>query len=164
MNLFLNPERSEGTSQLRGKCPAFSRLWKGLSPCEAVFERVPERDLVLAEAPAEQHLLVAPERREVDKPFVQILDEQPELLESRGAANDLRRLSVDCRLQLIDLVRSHTAAVAGNLGRDPRVTNGRDRERAAVRDHLLDERAHSRQQLVRLRRCEVAIGHGYMFS
>ncbi len=59
---------------------------------------MPESDLLLAETPAEQHLLAAPQRREVDQTLVEILDQQAQFLECRGAANDLRRLCVDRRL------------------------------------------------------------------
>src|SRR2546423_3336116 len=125
---------------------------------------MPESDLALAETPAEQHLLAAPQRREVDQTLVEILDEQAQLLKCRGAATALCRLFVDRRLQLVDFVRPYTAPIADDLGRDPSVANRCDGKRPPVGDHLLDEETHRWEKLIRLVHREVAIGHGYMFS
>src|SRR5205085_11948699 len=99
---------------------SISRLRQRSTSCEAVLERVPEGDLVLAEPPAEQDLFITPEGGKVDEALVEILDEQSQLLQRRGAANDFDCLLVDRRLQLVDLVRPDAAAVAGDLRRDPR--------------------------------------------
>src|SRR5437763_15828538 len=143
-DLFLNPGRSDGRHQCgrNGNAQHFSRLWERASSCEAVLDRVPEPDLVLAEPPAEQHLLVAASRREVDQALVEILDEDPERLQRLDAPHDLRRFSVDRRLQPVDLVRADTAAVGRDRRGGPGGPDWRARGRAPVRDRLLDERAH----------------------
>src|SRR5881394_1722809 len=165
-DLFLNSERSNGCHQCGATENAqhFSRLWERASSCEAVLDRVPEPDLVLAEPPAEQHLLVAASRREVDQALVEILDEDPERLQRLDAPYDLRRFGVDRRLQSVDLVRADTAAVGRDRRGNPGVPHCRERERAPVRDRLLDERPYLRQELVRLVSREIAIRHAYMFS
>jgi len=59
---------------------------------------VPIGDLVLAQLPTQKDFFVAPERREINKSLVEILDEQPQLLQVRDAADDLGGLIVDSRL------------------------------------------------------------------
>jgi hypothetical protein len=59
---------------------------------------VPIGDLVLAQLPAQEDFFVAPKGREINKPLVEILDEQPQLLQLRDAADDLGGLIVDSRL------------------------------------------------------------------
>jgi len=49
---------------------------------------VPEPDLCLAQAPAEQNLLVAAPRGKVDEPVIEVLDERARLVDPRDAARD----------------------------------------------------------------------------
>src|SRR5437763_17009359 len=120
---------------------------------------MPEGHFVLAELPAEQDLLVAAPGRKVDETLVQVLDEHAERVELLDAVRDLGRLALDRRSELVDLVRPDTTAVAGDLGGDASVADGRDGEQPAVGDHLLRKRAHLRQELVCLFGREIAFGH-----
>src|SRR5207244_829675 len=61
---------------------------EGPSPREALFEAVPEANLILAQAPAEQDLLALSLRGEVDEPLVEVLHETARLVDPRHAACD----------------------------------------------------------------------------
>src|SRR5437763_8152648 len=52
-----------------------------LSPGEAVLVAVPEADLVLAELPAQQHVLAVPHRGEVHEARVEVLDDHAQRLD-----------------------------------------------------------------------------------
>src|SRR5437763_16119176 len=59
---------------------------EGLPPREPVVEAVPVADLVLAEVPAEEHLLAVTERGEVDQARVEVLHlhaERPDRIDRR---------------------------------------------------------------------------------
>src|SRR5919199_264346 len=113
---------------------------------------MPEGDLVLAKPPAEQHLFLSAPGGKVDEALVEILDENTERAQRLDGVRNLRRLALDHSAQLVDLVRPDPAAVACDLRGYSSMPDGRDGEQAAVRDHLLHERAHLREQLVRLLR------------
>src|SRR5262245_1315480 len=68
--------------QLRRRRWGSSELGERPPAGEAVLVGMPPLDPLLPELPAEQHgLAVGAERREVDEAGIQVLDEQPELLE-----------------------------------------------------------------------------------
>jgi hypothetical protein len=142
----------------------FSRLRKRLPSCEALVERVPEGDFVLAQPPAEEHLLVPAPSRKIDEALIEILDENAERLQFLDAVHDAFGLGLDRLLQRVHLMRPDAAAVPGDLGRDPAMTDRGNRERTPMRDHALGEQANRREQLICLFRREVAIRHGYIFD
>src|SRR5262245_57892374 len=126
---------------------------KRLAAREALLQAVPVPDLVLAEAPAEEHLLALAPRREVD---------EPRLVDTRHAAGDARHLLVQPLLHVLQLLRLDVAPVA----RDPLVQRRLQllqlEERTAVLDQLLGQRPHLPQRLVRLFSREVARRHTNM--
>ena len=114
------------------------------------------RDLGLAQPPAEEHLLAAPKRREVDEAGVDVLDDRADAVDAVHAARDPDPRLLEQRGERGELLRVDRAAVA----RDPR------RKLAAlglcaplrppVLDELLDERPDLLQQRSRLLGREVA--------
>jgi hypothetical protein len=75
-------------------------------------------DLLLAELPAEQHLLAVPKRREVDEARVEVLDDRAALVDRVHSSCDLDAL-VPLRLfELGELARVDAAAVAGDALRE----------------------------------------------
>src|SRR3954453_15472679 len=101
---------------------------QGFPAGEALLEAVPEADLVLAEVPAEQHLLVAAKSRKVDQAAVEVLYEHAEPLEALHAFGDRLALTLELLLERPRLLRVEVAAVAGDpLGelRPPRRGRGR---------------------------------------
>src|ERR1044071_8421011 len=88
---------------------------QGFPAREALFEAVPEADLVLADLPAEQDFLaVRPQRREVDQAAVEILHLHPELLQQGHSSSDRLGLPLELALQLTGLLWVEVAAVAGD--------------------------------------------------
>src|SRR5262249_26057310 len=102
----------------------------------------PVADLVLADVPAEQHLVAAAERRKVDEATVEILYLDPELGDRLHAPRDLRHRLVDAILELLCVARRQPAAVACDDA--PKLLELRPcfGELAASGDHPLGERPH----------------------
>src|SRR5262245_20590228 len=130
------------------------------SPCEPVLERMPVGDLVLAELPAEQDLLVTAERREVDEPLVRVLDLGAEPVDSVHALGDSARLLADLRLHAGQLAGIEVAAVARDRRRQVRATGDDHAELAAMVDHLLDEGSHLLEGRIGLVGREMTRRHG----
>src|SRR5437868_46915 len=137
--------------------PGTGRLFErqGAPAGEAVLESVPVPDLVLAEVPAEEHLLAAAKRREVDQPGVEILHLRTELLDAVDALGDPVGRGAYLLLDRRELRRLDPAAVAADARGDPLLPLLRRNELAPPLDHLLDERPDLRERGVRLLRCEV---------
>ena len=155
-----------GQARFAANSGAVSRSAKRLPSCEALLERVPEGDFVLAQPPAEEHLLVPAPSGKIDEALIEILDDNAERLQFLDAVHNPfgLGLGLDHRLQRVHLMRPDAAAVPGDLGCDPAVTDRGNRERTPMRDHALGEQANRREQLIRLFRREVAIRHGYIFD
>src|SRR4029078_13126440 len=86
---------------------------------EAFFEAVPERDLVLADLPAEQHFLAVAQRGEVEETAVQVLHLDAELLELLDAAGDRLALALELLLERAGLLGIEVAAVSRDLLHEP---------------------------------------------
>ena len=123
---------------------------------------MPEADLVLAEAPAEQDLFALSLRGEVDEPLVEVLHEPARFVDPRHAARDPGHRHVQLLLHVLQLVRLDIASVARDPGRQRGLPLLQLDERAAVLDELLGQRPHLAESLVRLVRCEVAGRHARM--
>jgi Mannosyltransferase (PIG-V) len=115
---------------------------------------MPVRDLRLSDLPAEQHVLVAPARREVHEPLVEVLYLDAEVVELLHGVCDAGQLALDLLGGLAHLARRKIAAVAGDPCHELRLLRLRGKKRAAVSDHAFGERTHLCQRVVRLRRCE----------
>src|SRR5262245_14561154 len=138
------------------------RALERLPAREAFVEAVPEPDLLLAEAPAEQNLLVGAARGKVDEPGVQILDKRPNLLDPGDAPRDPRDLLVQLLLDLLQLVRLDVAAVPRDPRGERRLSLLQLDERPPVADQFLGERPHFPERLVRLLDREVPRLHARM--
>lgn len=123
---------------------------------------MPVLDLLLAEPPAEQHLLAAAAGGEVDETAVDVLDDRADLVDRLDAAREARGRRLDPPLERLQLARLDAPTVAGDPGCQLRLTLLRLGERAAVLDHPLRERLHGDERAIRLLRGEVASSHeGY---
>jgi hypothetical protein len=111
---------------------------------------VPERNLGLADLPAEQDVLLPVLRRKVEQPFVEILHLHSGLVDPANAVRDPVQLPSDLLRRIAHLTRREIAPVARDLRDELRLTDLGIRERAAVRDHPLGERAQLGKGLVRL--------------
>ena len=111
---------------------------------------MPVRHLGLAETPAEENVLAVAAGGEVDQPGVEILHLDAELLDRANGLGDGRRLHLDLTGQLGQLARRHAAAVPRDRGQRGRAPGLGGRERAAVLDHLFDERTHLGERPIRL--------------
>src|SRR5207253_994768 len=83
--------------------------------CEAFFQPVPERNVVLAEPPAEQDLLALAPRRKVDEPLVEVLDDRAAPVDLVHAARNSDPLALDFGLDVCQPLRVDTSAVASDL-------------------------------------------------
>src|SRR5437588_9250421 len=105
------------TATITSRCqratgPDFALERKLLPAGEAFLEAVPVADLVLAELPAEEHLLAVPQRGEVDEAGVEVLHLHPELLDRVDSPAQPLGSLLDRVLQGGDLLRPDAAAVA----------------------------------------------------
>ncbi len=123
---------------------------------------MPEADLVLAEAPAEQDLVSLSPCGEVDEALVEVLHEPARRVNPRDAARDAAHRFVQALLHVLQLMRLDVAPVTGDPGRQHSLPLLEVRERAAVLDEGLGQRPHLLECLVRLVRCEVAGRHARM--
>jgi hypothetical protein len=94
-------------------------LLQRLPAGEALVDPVPVLDRVLAELPAEVGLASLDPGREVDQPFVRILDDRAQRVDRVHAAGDTRQRFTDSLVELRQLARVDTGAVAGDPGDDP---------------------------------------------
>ena len=120
---------------------------------------MPEGDLLLAEPPAEQHLLTVTQRGKVDQAAFDALHLRSESLDLLDTRADRTGLPLESLLQLREVARRQVATVAGYPAHRLRVPRARLVESAAVRDHLLDQRPQLGQRSVRLVGCEEALRH-----
>jgi len=123
---------------------------------------VPEGHLGLPDAPAEQHLLVAAERGEVDEPGLDVLHLDSELLDRADARHHGGRLALDGLRELGELARRQPTAVPADGEQRLRPASVRRRERAAMLDHSLGQRTHVGERPIRLLGREDALGHAGM--
>ena len=144
------------------------RTWCSIRPSRSVsgpakpsLEPVPVLDGVLADVPAELDLLALAQRREVEQPEVEVLDDDAELVEPLDAGDRAPR-------------RAPRARPAPRSGRSPRSRRrcrrsrsraspcvcSSSRMRAAQRDEALGDGAHLGEGAVSLGGSEEAIGHG----
>src|SRR5580765_6484072 len=121
---------------------------ESLASCEPFFQPVPERNLVLAESPAEEDLLTFAERGEVDEAGIEVLDDCASLVDRVHAAGDLDPLRPVGFLELAELARVDAAAVAGDPLRAFLSLGLKALLLAPVRHELLDERANLCELLV----------------
>src|SRR5581483_4621392 len=133
-----------------GAIPQLERAAAG----EAVVVAVPERDLVLAEPPAEEHLLAVAHRREVDEPRVEILDEHAEVLQGVDRTRELGGAQRDLVVHLGEPGGREAAAVARDPGGHVVGAGLRLVERTLRLHHPLDQRPNGREHGVGLVRCE----------
>src|SRR5919109_4005824 len=85
-----------------------------LAPGEALFDSVPEGDLVLTDLPAEKHVLVAAASGEVDETAIEILDQDAELLDPADELGDLGRFPSRFLIEGRELPRVDPAPVPGD--------------------------------------------------
>lgn len=124
---------------------------------EAFPRGVPVCDLLFAQAPAEQDVLVVSPREEVDQPFVEILDHSAQLVNPLDATRDPGRLFLDPILHSAELGGVQPAAVTRDPPEKLRVALLRRSERFSVCHHPFRERAHSGEHFVRLLAREVPL-------
>src|SRR4051794_6452413 len=79
---------------------------------EALVDRVPEADLVLSDAPAEEHLVPGAQRGKVDESELEILDDRAQRLDLAGAGDHLARALVELPRDLGVLARRLAVPVA----------------------------------------------------
>src|SRR3954447_3250086 len=132
---------------------------QGFPAGEALLEAVPEGDLVLAEVPAEQHLLVAAKSRKVDQAAIEVLYEHAEPLEALHAFGDRLALTLELLLERPRLLRVEVAAVAGDPLDELRAPRRGRGHRVTVGDESLRDRAHLFEMGVGLVGSEVARAH-----
>src|SRR4029078_3224821 len=101
---------------------------------EAFFEAVPERDLVLADLPAEQDFLPLAQRGEVEETAVQVLHLDTELLELLDTAGDRLALALELLLERPPLLGIGGAGVSRDPLHEPGSLPSGIRHRAAVLD------------------------------
>src|SRR5262249_1422967 len=123
---------------------------ESLASCEPFFQPVPERNLVLAELPAEEDLLAVAQRGEVDEARVEVLHDRASLVDRVHATGDLDPLSTFGFLELAQLARVDAAAVAGDPRRELLSLGLQTLLLLPVRHELLDERADLRELVVGL--------------
>src|SRR5581483_10839470 len=119
-------------------------------------ERVPVRDLVLPELPAEKNRLASSERREVDEAFVDVLDLHAQAVELVDGMRELALEALHLRRRLGELCRRNAAAVPADVPFELLLPLERLHVRPATIDHLLDERTNLCERGIRLFRSEVA--------
>ena len=123
---------------------------------------MPGRDLLLAEVPAQEHLLAVPQRREVDEAEAEILHLDSERVNTLDAGGNRGSFLFDSGSGVRELARGEVAAVAGDVPEERGLASLSRRECAGTLDHLLHERAHRRERVVRLLACEDLCHQGTM--
>src|ERR671923_407964 len=116
-------------------------------------------DFVLAQAPAEEHLLAVAESREVQEPLVEILDERACRLDPLDAACEGGSLELELLFDFTEVGRRQVAAVGARALRKHGAPGLRLEKPAVVHDHLLDDRAELVDSRIRLLEGEVAWRH-----
>lgn len=137
---------------------------KGLPPREPLVDAVPERDLILADVPAEEHVLTRAPRREIDEAAVEVLHKRPGLVDPCDASRNRSRTVAQLLFHRVELGRVEVAAVTRDRLREPSVAFLQDGQRSPPLDHLLGERTDDRERLVRLLGGEVPRSHGGMIG
>jgi HAD superfamily hydrolase (TIGR01509 family) len=125
---------------------------------------VPVLDLVLTQTPAQVDVFVAPPRREVDQPFVGVLDQRSEAMDRVYATSERLQLVRDSLVELGRHSRIDPTAVPGNLSSEASSSRARLRQRAAMLDQLTRKRPDLMEQRVRLLEREDAFGHVVMIE
>ncbi len=115
---------------------------------------MPVADLVLADVPAQQHVLFTEPGRKVDESLVEVLHLHAEVGDRLDAAGNLERLVSSPVVELLHLLRRQIAAVSGDLDLDGFDPGRRLRQRTPRLDHPLGDRPYLGQRLVRLLDCE----------
>jgi HAD superfamily hydrolase (TIGR01509 family) len=111
---------------------------------------VPVLDLLLAQAPAEEHVLFRSARGEVDQTGVGVLDDGTELVDAVHATRDATELFGRALVERGYAPWVDAAAVAGDRGRDLCALRPGVPQRLPVCDETFDERADRRQEGVGL--------------
>jgi hypothetical protein len=137
---------------------------KGLPSGEPLVEAVPERDLILADVPAEQHVFTRAPRGEIDEAAVEVLHERPDLVDPRDASRNRGRAFAHLLFHGVELARVEVTAVPRDRLRERSVAFLQDGQRSPALDHLLGERTDDRERLVRLLGGEVPRSHGGMIG
>src|SRR5712691_4136644 len=145
------PRSVSPTSGVRPQpCPEGSIEWQGFPAGEAFVEAVPERDLRLADLPAQEDVLAAVLRREVQQTLVEILHLHARIVEAADAIRDGVGSAGDLLRCVTHLTRCDVTTVAGDARDELGLLDLRPRELAAVPHHLLRDRTHVIERRVRL--------------
>src|SRR5439155_23927081 len=155
----ITPEATAARSQCTASAPLIVQKIDWFPPRETLLEPVPVVDRLLADVPAQQDLLSFVKRREVDESPIEVLHLDAQPGESRDTPFERRRVVVDLDLQLGEVARSQAAAVALDLRDEVRPLRRRRQLAPPVVDHLLGERPHLVERVVRFLGREIAGRH-----
>ena len=137
---------------------------KRLATGETLLGSVPVGDLVLADAPAEEHLLVTPHRREIEQPAIEVLDQHAVRLNFLDEPCDLGRLALERLVHVDELLGLEATSVSCDLPGQLGARFRRDRQGLPARDQLLGHRPKLLEQLVRLGWSEDPRSHAAIIS
>src|SRR4051812_31281622 len=134
--------------------PSLFDFVDGFPAREPLVEAVPERDALLADAPAEQDLASLVERGEVEQPLVEVLHLHARLVELGHAALDLRGNRLQLGLELCEVARAQAAAVALDDDAQLRALRVRLAPGSPEADDAFGQGAHDGERVVRVLRGE----------
>src|SRR5438552_2690044 len=120
-----------------------------LAPRESLLGPVPVGDLLFAELPAEEHVLVTPACREVEQALLERLDLCARRVDALGALRDRSGRPLHRGCGLAQIARLHVAAVPGDACDQLGLLRLRGHEVAAMLDHLLHDRSQLHERGVR---------------
>jgi hypothetical protein len=109
--------------------------------CEALVDAVPERDLGLADLPAEEDVCAVALRGEVEQALVEILHLDASLVDLPNALDEAVRRPHHLVGRHTNLARRDVAAVAGDPRDELRLSPLRFDERSALFDHPFCDRS-----------------------